>query len=106
MGRVSPALDALPTIEVGDERSDAPLVFMLSGFPDDHSVYARLAEDLKDDYRVVIACMPLHNQQSLEKGQGKSRDPTKREERAHFNSSPPRHAACCLLQLPRPRGHT
>jgi len=65
----SPALHALPTIEVGDERPDAPLVFMLSGFPDDHSVFARLAEDLKEDFRVVIACMPLHDQQSLREDQ-------------------------------------
>lgn len=62
----------LPTLEVCDVpkgAGTAPVVFMLAGFPDDHSVFAKLADDLKRTHRVIVACLPLYDQTSLKEGQ-------------------------------------
>jgi len=62
-----------PTIEVSDVRegasAPAPVAFLLAGFPDDHSAFAPLAQELKKKYKVIIACFPLYDQSSVEKDQ-------------------------------------
>jgi len=68
----------LSTIEVGKEREGSserkPVMFMLAGFPDDHSVWANLADEFKVDYRVVLACLPDYDKDALRKKAGYSFD--------------------------------
>lgn len=47
----------LPTVEVGEGGSGGVMV-MLAGYPDDHRVWAEMADHFKSKYRVVIACLP------------------------------------------------
>jgi len=64
-------VELLPTLEVCDapKGESVPVAFMLAGFPDDHSCYAKLAEGMKKTHRVVIACLPLYDQESVKEGQ-------------------------------------
>ena len=63
-----------PTLEicgVPDTQKEVPLAFLVAGVPDDHSVMAKLAEELKESHRVVIACPPLFDKQKLDSDQSK-----------------------------------
>ena len=54
------ALPQLPTLEVrGDASSDAEVMVMLAGYPDDFGVWAKLAAHYRSRYgRIVMACLP------------------------------------------------
>mmetsp|Transcript_3602 Transcript_3602/g.9012 ORF Transcript_3602/g.9012 Transcript_3602/m.9012 type:complete len:323 (+) Transcript_3602:191-1159(+) len=74
----------LSTIEVGKERpvggskkqprERKPVLFMLAGFPDDHSVWTKLAAEFKTTFRVVVACLPDYDKRKPAKTAGHNLD--------------------------------
>lgn len=66
------AVKTWPTLEVcgvSGSQKGVPIAFLVAGVPDDHSVMAKLADELKTTHRVVIACPPLFDKQKLDSDQ-------------------------------------